>query len=63
METIEKREGRCWATTRIESEVAVAFGCKSGVYRSVVFAEELATRLREQGHEVELIHLHLKESR
>jgi UPF0042 nucleotide-binding protein len=43
-------------------EVTVAFGCKSGIHRSVVFAEELASRLREQGHEVELIHVHLKEA-
>nr|MCH9680505.1 hypothetical protein [Deltaproteobacteria bacterium] len=38
----------------------IAFGCKSGIHRSVVFAEEVATLLRRTGHEVEVQHLHLR---
>ncbi len=40
--------------------IAVSFGCKSGIHRSVVFAEELAQRLRKAGHQVELTHVHLR---
>jgi UPF0042 nucleotide-binding protein len=35
---------------------SVAFGCTAGRHRSVVLAEELAARLREAGHEVEVLH-------
>lgn len=38
----------------------IAFGCNSGIHRSVVFAEELAARLREAGHEVAVRHVHLR---
>ncbi len=38
----------------------IAFGCKSGIHRSVVFAEEVAANLRKAGHEVEVQHLHLR---
>src|SRR4028119_367149 len=38
----------------------IAFGCKSGIHRSVVFAEELGEYLRKAGHTVEVRHLHLK---
>lgn len=41
-------------------DAVVAFGCKSGIHRSVVFAEELALRLQSDGHPVALRHLHLK---
>lgn len=39
----------------------VSFGCKSGIHRSVVFAEELSQRLSKDGHEVTLTHIHLRE--
>lgn len=38
----------------------IAFGCNSGIHRSVVFAEELAARLRRDGHTVEVRHVHLR---
>ena len=38
----------------------IAFGCNSGIHRSVVFAEELAARLRKAGHTVEVRHIHLR---
>ena len=38
----------------------IAFGCNSGIHRSVVFAEELAARLRKVGHTVEVRHIHLR---
>jgi UPF0042 nucleotide-binding protein len=38
----------------------IAFGCNSGIHRSVVFAEELAERLRRDGHTVEVRHVHLR---
>ena len=38
----------------------IAFGCNSGIHRSVVFAEELAERLRKDGHTVEVRHVHLR---
>lgn len=38
----------------------IAFGCHSGIHRSVVFAEELAARLRRTGHAVEVRHVHLR---
>jgi RNase adaptor protein for sRNA GlmZ degradation len=37
-----------------------AFGCKSGIHRSVVFANALAERLRDDGYEVEVKHRHLR---
>ena len=43
-----------------QPSASIAFGCKSGIHRSVVFAEELAARLRRTGHEVEVEHLHLR---
>lgn len=39
---------------------SIAFGCKSGIHRSVVFANEIAARLREDGFAVEVEHLHLR---
>ena len=44
-----------------KSEVAVSFGCRSGIHRSVVFAEELAKRLRKEGCDVRLTHIHLRD--
>ena len=34
----------------------LAFGCSSGRHRSVVMVEELASRLRQQGFSVSVIH-------
>lgn len=45
---------------REQSECVIAFGCKSGIHRSVVFANELAARLVKDGHEVEVEHVHLR---
>ena len=45
---------------REKPDCVIAFGCKSGIHRSVVFAEELATRLAKDGHAVEVEHLHLQ---
>ncbi|MFT5358389.1 MAG: UPF0042 nucleotide-binding protein [Polyangiales bacterium] len=47
---------------RSQAEFVIAFGCKSGIHRSVVFANEIAARLLNDGHEVEVEHLHLRES-
>ena len=43
-----------------KSRLTIAIGCTGGRHRSVVFAEELATRLRAAGHEpVEVFHREL----
>ena len=40
--------------------ITVAFGCHSGIHRSVVFAEELAKRLSKSKVAIEITHVHLK---
>ncbi len=45
---------------RARPDAVIAFGCKSGIHRSVVFAEETAARLRKQALVVEVEHLHLR---
>lgn len=42
------------------ASAVIAFGCNSGIHRSVVFAEELAVLLRKAGHTVEVRHVHLR---
>ena len=43
-----------------KSRLTVGIGCTGGRHRSIVFAEELARRLREEGHEpVEVFHREL----
>ena len=41
-------------------DISIAFGCRSGIHRSVVFAEECAKRVRKMKIEVEIEHIHLK---
>jgi RNase adaptor protein for sRNA GlmZ degradation len=41
-------------------ECSVAFGCHSGIHRSVVFAEELLKRLQKLKISVDIEHIHLK---
>ena len=43
------------------NDVSVAFGCHSGIHRSVVFAEECARRLSKSKVDVSVEHIHLKE--
>ena len=43
-----------------ESSVSIAFGCTSGIHRSVVFAEELAKKLGALRHSIEIVHVHLR---
>jgi UPF0042 nucleotide-binding protein len=44
-----------------KSRLTIAIGCTGGRHRSIVFAEELARRLREEGHEpVEVFHRELE---
>jgi UPF0042 nucleotide-binding protein len=44
-----------------KSRLTIGIGCTGGRHRSIVFAEELARRLREQGHEpVEVFHRELE---
>ena len=44
-----------------KSRLTVGIGCTGGRHRSIVFAEELARRLREEGHEpVEVFHRELE---
>ena len=46
-----------------KSRLTVGIGCTGGRHRSIVFAEELARRLRERGHEpVEVFHRELERS-
>jgi RNase adaptor protein for sRNA GlmZ degradation len=45
---------------RKQERSVVAFGCNSGIHRSVVFAEELAERLAATGCQVNVEHRHLK---
>ncbi len=40
--------------------VTVAFGCHSGIHRSVVFAEECAKKLSKLKLNIEIEHVHLK---
>jgi RNase adapter protein RapZ len=44
-----------------KSRLTIGIGCTGGRHRSIVFAEELARRLRERGHEpVEIFHRELE---
>lgn len=43
-----------------ERDITIAFACRSGIHRSVVFAEEAANKLREKKLDVEVLHIHLK---
>jgi UPF0042 nucleotide-binding protein len=44
-----------------KSRLTIVIGCTGGRHRSIVFAEELARRLRERGHEpVEVFHRELE---
>ena len=46
-----------------KSRLTIAIGCTGGRHRSIVFAEELARRLREAGHgPVEVFHRELERS-
>lgn len=45
---------------KVNASAVIAFGCNSGIHRSVVFAEELAARLREAGHVALVRHVHLR---
>jgi UPF0042 nucleotide-binding protein len=46
-----------------KSRLTIGIGCTGGRHRSIVFAEELARRLRERGHEpVEIFHRELERS-
>ena len=45
---------------RQQEHSVVAFGCTSGIHRSVVFANELAERLMAAGYKVEVDHQHLR---
>ena len=51
---------RARALARKGEPCVIAFGCKSGIHRSVVFADEIAARLRDEGYEVEVEHRHLR---
>ena len=43
-----------------KSRLTIGIGCTGGRHRSIVFAEEIARRLREEGHEpVEVFHREL----
>lgn len=44
-----------------DGAISIAFACRSGIHRSVVFAEECAKKLRKSKFEVEVSHIHLKE--
>ena len=44
-----------------DKDISIAFACRSGIHRSVVFAEECANKLRKAKFEVEVQHIHLKE--
>lgn len=46
--------------SRLKEHSVVAFGCTSGIHRSVVFANELAERLAAVGCKVDVEHRHLK---
>ncbi len=46
--------------SRLKEHTIVAFGCTSGIHRSVVFANELAERLAAVGCKVNVEHRHLK---
>ncbi len=41
-------------------ELTISIGCKSGIHRSVVFAEEISKQLQKKGHVVEVEHVHLQ---
>lgn len=51
---------RARALARTGTPCVIAFGCKSGIHRSVVFANEVAARLRDDGFDVEVEHRHLR---
>jgi len=41
-------------------DISIAFDCRSGIHRSVVFAEELARQMEKSKIDVEIKHIHLK---
>ena len=52
-------ELRTTAISMLDDGDAIAFGCMGGRHRSVAMAEIVAAQLREEGHEVEVIHREL----
>ena len=58
---LERYQIRVLSLLKQKNELTtISFGCRSGIHRSVVFAEELAVRLRKLGFEVKVTHQHLK---
>jgi UPF0042 nucleotide-binding protein len=57
---LESYFARARKLARKKDQLVVAFGCTSGIHRSVVFATELAERLAAAGCKVEVEHHHLK---
>ncbi len=41
-------------------DISIAFGCTSGIHRSVVFAEEFARQFAKKKCHLEVTHVHLK---
>ncbi len=56
----EKIFTRVRKTIKNNSDVSIAFGCHSGIHRSVVFAEECAKRLNKLKIALRIEHIHLK---
>jgi len=52
-------ELRTTAIGMLEDGDAIAFGCMGGRHRSVAMTEIVAAQLREEGHEVEVVHREL----
>lgn len=62
VKVLQRYHERARALARENGSCVIAFGCKSGIHRSVVFANALAERLRKDGYEVEVEHRHLRAS-
>src|SRR5262245_13317428 len=58
--TFERFVVRVRKYLKTRENAIISFGCRSGIHRSVVFAEELAARLRDEGYEVRVTHVHLR---